>query len=46
VAGETPQADVIRSFYEEYLAVNDLPAEFYLETVEKVLRDVIYANRD
>ena len=27
-----------RSFYEEYLAVADLPAEFYLETVAKVFQ--------
>ncbi|MFD0667548.1 polyhydroxyalkanoate depolymerase [Ramlibacter sp. MAHUQ-53] len=38
VAGELEKADTIRSFYDEYLAVNDLPAEFYLETVEKVFQ--------
>jgi poly(3-hydroxybutyrate) depolymerase len=38
VAGEIDKADAIRVFYEEYLAVNDLPAEFYLETVEKVFQ--------
>ena len=38
VDGEIEQADVIRVFYDEYLAVNDLPAEFYLETVEKVFQ--------
>ena len=38
VQGEEEQADVIRVFYDEYLAVNDLPAEFYLETVEKVFQ--------
>ena len=38
VQGEKAQADVIRVFYDEYLAVNDLPAEFYLETVEKVFQ--------
>ena len=38
LAGETEQADVIRTFYDEYFAVNDLPAEFYLETVEKVFQ--------
>ncbi|MGE4243603.1 polyhydroxyalkanoate depolymerase [Ramlibacter sp.] len=38
VKGEVEQADVIRVFYDEYLAVNDLPAEFYLETVEKVFQ--------
>lgn len=29
----------IRRFYEEYLAVSDLPAEFYLETVQRVFQD-------
>jgi poly(3-hydroxybutyrate) depolymerase len=38
VEGELDKADAIRIFYEEYLAVNDLPAEFYLETVEKVFQ--------
>jgi poly(3-hydroxybutyrate) depolymerase len=38
VAGELDKADTIRRFYDEYLAVNDLPAEFYLETVEKVFQ--------
>ncbi|WP_137917621.1 polyhydroxyalkanoate depolymerase [Hydrogenophaga sp. 2FB] len=37
-AGRTEEAGVIQAFYEEYLAVNDLPAEFYLETVEKVFQ--------
>ena len=36
--GELEKANVIRVFYDEYLAVNDLPAEFYLETVEKVFQ--------
>lgn len=38
VRGEEEQAQVIRVFYDEYLAVNDLPAEFYLETVGKVFQ--------
>jgi poly(3-hydroxybutyrate) depolymerase len=38
VEGDEEKADVIRQFYDEYLAVNDLPAEFYLETVEKVFQ--------
>ena len=38
LAGETEKAETIRVFYDEYLAVNDLPAEFYLETVEKVFQ--------
>jgi poly(3-hydroxybutyrate) depolymerase len=37
-AGELDKAAVIRDFYDEYLAVNDLPAEFYLETVERVFQ--------
>ena len=38
VDGDIEKADAIRLFYDEYLAVNDLPAEFYLETVEKVFQ--------
>lgn len=35
---EIEKAAATRSFYEEYLAVADLPAEFYLETVEWVFQ--------
>ena len=38
VAGDLAQARATAEFYDEYLAVNDLPAEFYLETVEKVFQ--------
>lgn len=38
VDGDVGQASTIQNFYDEYLAVNDLPAEFYLETVEKVFQ--------
>jgi poly(3-hydroxybutyrate) depolymerase len=38
VDGDMVQASTIQNFYDEYLAVNDLPAEFYLETVEKVFQ--------
>ena len=38
VDGDIEQAATIRTFYDEYLAVNDLPAEFYLETVERVFQ--------
>ncbi|RYF74709.1 MAG: polyhydroxyalkanoate depolymerase [Comamonadaceae bacterium] len=38
VDGEIDKADTIRNFYDEYLAVNDLAAEFYLETVERVFQ--------
>jgi len=36
--GEQEKAHGIKSFYDEYLAVNDLPAEFYLETIVKVFQ--------
>ncbi|HEX4583206.1 MAG TPA: polyhydroxyalkanoate depolymerase [Burkholderiaceae bacterium] len=36
--GRTEEARPIQDFYDEYLAVNDLPAEFYLETVDKVFQ--------
>jgi poly(3-hydroxybutyrate) depolymerase len=31
--------EVLQSFYEEYFAVMDLPAEFYLETVKMIFQD-------
>ena len=37
--GDFDRADVTRVFYEEYLAVADLAAEFYLETVAKVFQE-------
>ena len=39
VAGETEKANQIRDFYDEYFAVMDLTAEFYLETIKKVFQD-------
>jgi polyhydroxyalkanoate depolymerase len=36
--GETEKAETNRKFYDEYFSVADLPAEFYLETVEKVFQ--------
>jgi poly(3-hydroxybutyrate) depolymerase len=38
VEGDTEKARTIGTFYDEYLAVNDLQAEFYLETVERVFQ--------
>ncbi|URI07460.1 polyhydroxyalkanoate depolymerase [Aquincola tertiaricarbonis] len=38
-AGEHDKAEPVRRFYEEYFAVADLPAEFYLETVQRVFQD-------
>jgi poly(3-hydroxybutyrate) depolymerase len=39
VAGDCDSVRQHRTFYEEYLAVMDLPAEFYLETVKTVFQD-------
>ena len=36
VSGERESADKRRRFYDDYFAVMDLPAEFYLETVQHV----------
>jgi poly(3-hydroxybutyrate) depolymerase len=37
--GEDEQAAAIRAFYDEYCAVMDLPAEFYLQTVRSVFQE-------
>jgi poly(3-hydroxybutyrate) depolymerase len=37
--GKDQQAQTIASFYDEYFAVADLPAEFYLETVRSVFQE-------
>jgi poly(3-hydroxybutyrate) depolymerase len=39
VEGEFERAEVTRVFYEEYLAVSDLAADFYLETVRQVFQE-------
>lgn len=39
VTGNREKAQAARAFYEEYFAVLDLPAEFYLETVRYVFQD-------
>jgi poly(3-hydroxybutyrate) depolymerase len=38
VKGEKEKAEVIKTFYDEYFAVMDLPAEFYIETVRDVFQ--------
>ncbi len=38
VQGEDAKAEATRAFYNEYFAVLDLPAEFYLETVERIFQ--------
>ncbi len=39
VDGEAEKADAVRAFYDEYFAVLDMAAEFYLETVKTVFQD-------
>jgi poly(3-hydroxybutyrate) depolymerase len=39
VEGDGESADSHRRFYDEYNAVMDLPAEYYLETIERVFQD-------
>ena len=38
-SGENAEAEAIRAFYAEYMAVADLSADFYLETVELVFQE-------
>jgi poly(3-hydroxybutyrate) depolymerase len=40
-AGEVEKAQAIRTFYDEYLAVMDLPAEFFIQTVRTVFQDCL-----
>lgn len=42
--GEFDKAEAIKTFYDEYFAVLDLPAEFYLETVKRVFQDAELAQ--
>jgi poly(3-hydroxybutyrate) depolymerase len=44
VKGDTEKAEATRKFYEEYFAVADLPAEFYLETVRLVFQEYALAR--
>ena len=37
--GDARASETHRAFYDEYLAVMDLPAEFYLETVQRIFQD-------
>jgi poly(3-hydroxybutyrate) depolymerase len=45
VFGEEEDADRFRAFYDEYLAVLDMPAEFYIETIQRVFKDNEVARR-
>ena len=39
IKGDDDSADAHRTFYDEYLAVMDLTAEFYLQTIEVVFKE-------
>ncbi len=44
VKGELDKAEQIKSFYDEYFAVLDMPAEFYLQTVDQVFQKHLLAR--
>ncbi|MFN4089595.1 MAG: polyhydroxyalkanoate depolymerase [Alphaproteobacteria bacterium] len=44
VTGDAAKAGATKAFYDEYFAVLDLPAEFYLETVKDVFQDHLLAR--
>ena len=44
--GEASDHDKHNKFYDEYLAVMDMPAEFYLSTVERIFQNNEIANNN
>ncbi len=44
IKGDCDSVDQHNKFYDEYLAVMDLPAEFYLETVQRVFQEHALPN--
>ena len=42
--GTEQEAEAIKKFYDEYCAVLDLPAEFYIETVDIVFQQALLAK--
>jgi poly(3-hydroxybutyrate) depolymerase len=44
IAGRDEAASVTRTFYDEYFAVLDIPAEFYLQTVDVVFQRFLLAR--
>jgi len=44
VRGDEESAESHREFYDEYNAVLDMPAEFYLDTIKKVFQDFALVN--
>lgn len=45
-AGETAEAEKIKTFYDEYFAVLDLTEEFYIETIDRVFHKAELATGD
>ncbi len=44
VRGDYEEARAIEDFYDEYFAVLDMPAEFYLETIDRVFQRELLAQ--
>lgn len=44
VEGDGDSADAHREFYNEYLSVMDITAEFYMQTIQKVFKEFDLAN--
>ncbi len=44
IQGEHEKADVIRDFYEEYFAIMDLSADYYLQTIKQVFQEYALAK--
>ena len=45
-AGEVAAAEKIKTFYDEYFAVLDLPEEFYIETIDRIFHKAELATGD
>lgn len=45
-AGEDDEASRIKAFYDEYFAVLDLTAEFYIETIDRIFQQAQLARGD
>jgi poly(3-hydroxybutyrate) depolymerase len=43
-AGETAEAEKIKTFYDEYFAVLDLTEEFYIETIDRIFQQAQLAT--
>ena len=43
-AGRIEQAEKIMTFYDEYFAVLDMPAEFYIQTIDRVFQQALLAK--